>query len=184
MKSIFSTQNLQTFFLRKYWRLPRRGPPGPPRTTWATTGTAFTRGHRHPGHLRGGLPPKCPPSRRQAHPVHRRAHWERWRRLVRAEHLRLLHGELGRELALVSVPLTYLPTFPMSLRAFAAERSNPNSFQISSKNYAGVFCSTPEPARTGAGGTAARTPRGTLFAFMHQLLLALQDLRRDARSGT
>src|ERR1700704_5957741 len=29
MKSIFSTQNLQTFFLRKYWRLPRRGPPGP-----------------------------------------------------------------------------------------------------------------------------------------------------------
>src|SRR5712664_2899606 len=30
MKSIFSTQNLQTFFLRKYWRLPRRGPPGPP----------------------------------------------------------------------------------------------------------------------------------------------------------
>src|SRR6185437_2366155 len=30
IKSIFSTQNLQTFFLRKYWRLPRRGPPGPP----------------------------------------------------------------------------------------------------------------------------------------------------------
>src|SRR5215472_106206 len=30
MKSIFSTQNLQTFFFRKYWRLPRRGPPGPP----------------------------------------------------------------------------------------------------------------------------------------------------------
>src|ERR1041385_5962869 len=30
MKSIFSTQNLQTFILRKYWRLPRRGPPGPP----------------------------------------------------------------------------------------------------------------------------------------------------------
>src|SRR5271163_2828889 len=30
MRSIFSTQNLQTFFLRKYWRLPRRGPPGPP----------------------------------------------------------------------------------------------------------------------------------------------------------
>src|SRR5881394_2954275 len=30
MKSIFSTQNLQTFFLRKYWRLPRGRPPGPP----------------------------------------------------------------------------------------------------------------------------------------------------------
>src|SRR5258706_12160272 len=31
MKSTRSTQNLQTFFLRKYWRLPpRRGPPGPP----------------------------------------------------------------------------------------------------------------------------------------------------------
>src|SRR5579864_1088181 len=30
MKSSFSTQNLQTFFLRKYWRLPRGRPPGPP----------------------------------------------------------------------------------------------------------------------------------------------------------
>src|SRR5882672_10875956 len=31
MKSTRSTQNRQTFFLRKYWRLPpRRGPPGPP----------------------------------------------------------------------------------------------------------------------------------------------------------
>src|SRR5260370_38990046 len=41
MKSIFSTQNLQTFFLRKYWRLPRGRPPGPP-----------------------GPPPPGPPSRR------------------------------------------------------------------------------------------------------------------------
>src|SRR3979490_3289005 len=43
MKSTRSTQNRQTFFLRKYWRLPpRRGPPGPP----------------PPG------PPEPPPSRR------------------------------------------------------------------------------------------------------------------------
>src|SRR5882762_6675171 len=47
MKSIFSTQNLQTFFLRKYWRLPRGRPPGPPP---------------------GPCPPPCPPepSRRGA----------------------------------------------------------------------------------------------------------------------
>src|SRR6266852_3076070 len=46
MKSIFSTQNLHTFFLRKYWRLPpRRGPPGPP-----------------------GPPPPGPPSRRPPPP--------------------------------------------------------------------------------------------------------------------
>src|SRR5260370_1053471 len=30
MKSIFSTQNLHTFFLRKYWRLPLGRPPGGP----------------------------------------------------------------------------------------------------------------------------------------------------------
>src|SRR6185295_16235059 len=30
MKSIFSTQNRQTFFFRKNCRLPRRAPPGPP----------------------------------------------------------------------------------------------------------------------------------------------------------
>src|SRR5882762_7420959 len=41
MKSIFSTQNLQTFFLRKYCRFPRGRPPGPP-----------------------GPPPPGPPSRR------------------------------------------------------------------------------------------------------------------------
>src|SRR5882762_8980713 len=41
MKSIFSTQNLQTFFFLKYWRLPRGRPPGPP-----------------------GPPPPGPPSRR------------------------------------------------------------------------------------------------------------------------
>src|SRR5260370_29334487 len=41
MKSIFSTQNLHTFFFRKYWRLPRGRPPGPP-----------------------GPPPPGPPSRR------------------------------------------------------------------------------------------------------------------------
>src|SRR6266403_3105444 len=41
MKSIFSTQNLHTFFFRKYWRLPLGRPPGPP-----------------------GPPPPGPPSRR------------------------------------------------------------------------------------------------------------------------
>ncbi len=46
MKSIFSTQNLQTFFLRKYWRLPRRGPPGPP---------------PGPPSRRGPPGPPCPP---------------------------------------------------------------------------------------------------------------------------
>src|SRR6202041_2063127 len=46
MKSIFSTQNLQTFFFRKYWRLPRRGPPGPP---------------PGPPSRRGPPGPPCPP---------------------------------------------------------------------------------------------------------------------------
>src|SRR5579872_3560266 len=53
MKSIFSTQNLQTFFLRKYWRLPRRGPPGPPGPPPG------------PPSRRGPCPPPgpCPPGR-------------------------------------------------------------------------------------------------------------------------
>src|SRR5271155_1257513 len=50
MKSIFSTQNLQTFFFRKYCRLPRRGPPGPPGPP--------------PGPPSRRPPPGPPPSRR------------------------------------------------------------------------------------------------------------------------
>src|SRR4029077_9720530 len=56
MKSIFSTQNLQTFFLRKYWRLPRGRPPGPP-------------GPPGPPSRRPPPPPLlCPPSRRPPPP--------------------------------------------------------------------------------------------------------------------
>src|SRR3981189_751314 len=55
MKSIFSTQNLQTFFLRKYWRLPRGRPPGPP-----PPGPPSPRGPP--------CPPLWPPSRRGAPP--------------------------------------------------------------------------------------------------------------------
>src|SRR5271166_4466616 len=51
MMSIFSTQNLQTFFLRKYCRLPRGRPPGPPGPP-----------SRRPP------PPPCPPSRRPPPP--------------------------------------------------------------------------------------------------------------------
>src|ERR1700732_3077512 len=64
MKSIFSTQNLQTFFLRKYCRLPRRGPPGPPP---GPPGPASLRGPPcpppGPPARRGPLwpPPECPP---------------------------------------------------------------------------------------------------------------------------
>src|SRR5215813_11655072 len=59
--SIFSTQNLQTFFLRKYWRFPRRGPPGPP------PGPPSRRGppSRPPSRLGPPCPP-CPPSPRGA----------------------------------------------------------------------------------------------------------------------
>src|SRR5260370_23722325 len=56
MKSIFSTQNLQTFFLRKYWRLPRGRPPGPP-------GPPGPPSRRPPP-----PPPLCPPSRRPPPP--------------------------------------------------------------------------------------------------------------------
>src|ERR1700733_5891893 len=49
--SIFSTQNLQTFFFRKYCRLQRRGPPGPPP---GPPGPASRRGPPCP-------PPECPP---------------------------------------------------------------------------------------------------------------------------
>lgn len=55
MKSIFSTQNLQTFFLRKYCRLPRGRPPGPP-------------GPPGPPSRRPPPPPLCPPSRRPPPP--------------------------------------------------------------------------------------------------------------------
>src|ERR1700757_3845532 len=54
MKSIFSTQNLQTFFLRKYWRLPRRGPPGPPP---GPPGPPSRRPPPGPPSRRGGPPP-------------------------------------------------------------------------------------------------------------------------------
>src|SRR6266581_2229953 len=53
MKSIFSTQNLQTFFFRKYCRLPRGRPPGPP---GPPPGPPSRR------------PPPGPPSRRGAPP--------------------------------------------------------------------------------------------------------------------
>src|SRR5215472_4116126 len=58
MKSIFSTQNLQTFFLRKYCLLPRGRPPGPP-------------GPPGPPSRRPPPGPPCPPeppSRRGAGP--------------------------------------------------------------------------------------------------------------------
>src|SRR6266702_3874815 len=47
MKSIFSTQNLHTFFFRKYCRLPRARPPGPPgpappASVTAVASSAFT----------------------------------------------------------------------------------------------------------------------------------------------
>ena len=62
MKSIFSTQNLQTFFLRKYWRLPRRGPPGPPP---GPPGPPWPPSRRPPPGppSRRPPPPPCPPSR-------------------------------------------------------------------------------------------------------------------------
>src|SRR6202790_3686854 len=64
MKSIFSTQNLQTFFLRKYWRLPRRGPPRPPP---GPPGPPSRRPPPGPPSRRG---PEweCPPSRRGGAP--------------------------------------------------------------------------------------------------------------------
>src|SRR5271169_5167398 len=68
IKSIFSTQNLQTFFLRKYCRLPRRGPPGPPGPPPGPPGPASRRGPPcpppGPPSRRGPLcppPPECPP---------------------------------------------------------------------------------------------------------------------------
>src|SRR5229473_4503748 len=58
MKSIFSTQNLHTFFFRKYWRLPLGRPPGPPGPP--PPGPPSRRGPP--------CPPPCPPSRRGAPP--------------------------------------------------------------------------------------------------------------------
>src|SRR5258708_6300806 len=69
MKSIFSTQNLQTFFLRKYWRLPRRGPPGPPP---GPPGPPSRRPPPGPPSRRGPEC-ECPPSRRGGPPPS-----ERW----------------------------------------------------------------------------------------------------------
>src|SRR4029077_7456372 len=66
MKSIFSTQNLQTFFLRKYWRLPRRGPPGPP---GPPPGPPSRRGPPCPPPGPPCPPPgRCPPSPRGGPP--------------------------------------------------------------------------------------------------------------------
>src|SRR5271169_4911309 len=65
MKSIFSTQNLQTFFLRKYWRLPRRGPPGPPP---GPPGPPSRRPPPPGPPSRRGPEWECPPSRRGGAP--------------------------------------------------------------------------------------------------------------------
>src|SRR5580693_6012254 len=68
MKSIFSTQNLHTFFLRKYWRLPRRGPPGPPGPP--PPGPPSRRGPPCPPPGPPWPPPgPCPPSRRGGGPL-------------------------------------------------------------------------------------------------------------------
>src|SRR5450432_2537616 len=65
MKSIFSTQNLQTFFLRKYCRLPRRGPPGPP-----PPGPPSRRGPPCPPEPPCPPPgPLCPPPSRRGAPL-------------------------------------------------------------------------------------------------------------------
>src|SRR5258708_13251061 len=65
MKSIFSTQNLHTFFFRKYWRLPRGRPPGPPGPP--PPGPPSRRGPPCPP-PGPPWPPPCPPSRRGAPP--------------------------------------------------------------------------------------------------------------------
>src|SRR5437016_5790565 len=61
MKSILSTQNLQTFFLRKYWRLPLGRPPGPP-------GPPEPPPPGPPSRRGPPCPPPWPPSRRGAPP--------------------------------------------------------------------------------------------------------------------
>src|SRR5712664_4088382 len=64
MKSILSTQNLQTFFLRKYCRFPRGRPPGPP-------GPPGPPPPGPPSRRGPPCPPPCPPwppSRRGAPP--------------------------------------------------------------------------------------------------------------------
>ena len=93
---------------------------------------------------------------------------------TRSPHLR---GErLARQTAVASVPSDNLPTFPMSLRAFARERSNPNSSEKMYFRSAGrrvLFgCRCGGLGSRGCG--TARTARCTHFALVHQLFLALQ----------
>src|SRR5215472_12830065 len=143
MKSIFSTQNLQTFFLRKYCRLPRGRPPGPP-------------GPPGPPSRRPPPGPPCappePPSRRGA-------------------------GPPGAGVCFCSSAITFTlshftPALPEQILNFLLQDhvSPPTAGRPPPR----LTCGRGLFLRGRGRSRAARTPRGTLFTLVRQLLLALQ----------
>src|SRR6266852_1283602 len=152
MKSIFSTQNLQTFFLRKYWRLPRRGPPGPPGPP--PPGPPSRRGPPCPP---PGLPwpPPWPPSRRGAPPG------------------------AGACFCSSAIPST-LSLCPdrVGVNSLVSPGKPESSFRVSTNSSwrAALACRRSLLRRGGWGrrGRAARTPRGALLPLLRKLFLSLQ----------
>src|ERR1700731_133540 len=155
MKSIFSTQNLQTFFLRKYWRLPRGRPPGPP-----------------------GPPPPGPPSRRGP-PCPPPGPWPPWppeppsrRGTPPGAGACFCSSAIPSTLSLV-VPIRSGPIFCDSGRTGI-------TFSRFKKFFRGADLAGSRGllrcCRRGGSRCAARTPRGALLALLRKFLLALQVL--------
>jgi hypothetical protein len=155
---------------------------------------------RHPGHLHDGLRRLRRNARFRAdlrlgrhpdylvHLVHY-VHPGRWGPLAHSRRCRRLHvRQVPREPELASVPLTYLPTFPMSHRASAAARSNPNSSNLHEimpvcfrppAPLALVLALTERPEEPCGADAARRATRACAPASS-----GASGLRPDARSGT
>src|SRR5713226_9436755 len=151
MKSIFSTQNLQTFFLRKYCRLPRGRPPGPP-------GPPGPPPPGPPSRRGPPCPPPCPlwpPSRRGAPPG------------------------AGACFCSSAIPST-LSLWPdrVGVNSLVSPGKPGPSFRVSTNSSWRAAlarrCGLLRRGGWGRCGRAARTPRGALLPLLRKLFLPLQ----------
>src|SRR5260370_11224051 len=149
MKSIFWTQNLQIFFFRKYWRLPRGRPPGPPGPPGPPPGPPSRRGPP--------CPPPWPPSRRGAPP---------------GADACFCSPAIPSTLSIV-VPIGTHPTY---LRPRRSRSHFSRCIQILRRAKLTCCRGLLRRWRRWSGGRcrAARTPRGALLSLLRKFLLALQ----------
>src|SRR6266446_3446348 len=151
MKSIFSTQNLQTFFLRKYCRFPRGRPPGPPGPP--------------------GPPPPGPPSRRgpPCPPP-----WPLWPPSRRGAPPGA--GACFCSSAIHSTLSLYARPEPGSIHLSRKKPESLLGWKFQTAKLACRGCLFGRRCRRGCGGSRrpARTTCGALLALQSKFLLPLQ----------